>query len=472
MIKGSYPLIWVLMVISGVSWSQNKQLLFGFGDIPQSLMQNPGQRVEFERHFGIPFFSQIHLNGGSSGLSMYDVFANDSQEDINSRIGRLIFELSPDDFFTATQQLEVISVGWRNASDWYLSAGVYQELDAIVYYPKDLAILAWEGNQPYLDRPFDLGQVSALADLSTVYHFGFNKQINKRLIVGGRAKLYSGVMNLRSTRNRGTLTTRLSQDGEQNIYQHELTDVDVTVHTAGITDLDEGSVPAKLLGRAIFSGNMGLGVDLGLTYELTQRIDLAASVIDLGAVRYGRNIETRQARGTYILEGIELLFPPLADGEPAPPYYDDLEDAIEEAIPIDTLTNAYLHWRPVKANLALSYGLGQRTGNSGECDCLNMDGGSGHASMIGFQWFSMARPKRWQHAATLFYYRRIWDTFSLKATFTADSYSNTNLGLGFAGTIGRFQLYALADNVLRYGNLAKAKSVSLQLGFNLKIDQE
>ena len=456
-------------LLGGIVVAQNKQLLYGFKDIPQSLMANPGEETQLERHFGIPLFSQFHINGGSSGVSVYDIFADDGG-DINQRIGQKIFELSADDFFTATQQLELISFGWRNLKDFYFSGGIYQEMDFVAYFPRDLAILAWEGNQNYLDYPFDLGQVSAVADLITVYHFGVNKKVNKRWTLGGRVKLYSGIINVRSTSNSGTFTTRVAPAGSENIYQHTVQDADVTVNTSGITDLDEGGA-SKVLGRAIFSGNIGLGVDLGATYRINDRTNITASLLDVGAIVYSKNNESYQARGSYTLNGIELLFPPLSEGEPSPPYWEDLEDEIEQAIPIDTTTSSYTVWRPLKLNGAINYGFGESLGGD-SCDCRNMDSGTDWQNRVGLQLFAVKRPKSFQGAATVYYYRRLWDFMSAKLTYTIDPYSSSNLGIGISSLFGRFNFYVLADNLLRYDNLAKAKSVSLQLGFNLKIDQQ
>jgi len=50
-----------------------------------------------------------------------------------------------------------------------------------------------------------------------------------------------------------------------------------------------------------------------------------------------------------------------------------------------------------------------------------------------------------------------------------DSYSYSNVGAGIVGDFGKFNFYLAADNMLQYGNLAKSKSISLQLGFNIKI---
>ena len=90
---------------------------------------------------------------------------------------------------------------------------------------------------------------------------------------------------------------------------------------------------------------------------------------------------------------------------------------------------------------------------------------------VGFQYFSVFRPKGPQIAATLFYYYRLSDYFSLKATYSADSYSYSNIGLGLVTTIKMVNFYIVANNLQWYSNLAKAKSVSLQFGLNIIIDK-
>ena len=452
--------------------AQNKQVLYGMTDVPQNLMLNPGSKVPQKKHFGIPLLSQIHFNGGASGVSAYDIF-QEGDGDINTRIRNKIFELKNTDFFTATQQLEILNVGWRSKSDIYFSGGVYQELDFITYFPRDLAILAWEGNRDYLDYPFDLGELSLTADLLTVYHFGANKQINDKLTLGVRVKLYSSMISFSSTDNQGTFTTTLDTD-DVNIYDHTITNANIKVNTSGVASLREsdgaGDVSSTILGRAFFGGNIGAGVDIGATYEVTNRITTTASVLDLGTIFHSKDIESYQATGNYTLNGIELIFPPLSEGESTVPYYDNLEDELEAEIPIDTLTAGYVQWRPLKTNASVEYGFGSIFGG-GECDCTNPGGGVTWQQAVGAQFYSVFRPKGPQMAGTLYYRRKFSESLSAKATYTVDSYSTSNVGLGMVSDIGKFNFYIAADNLLQYGNIAKAKSVSLQLGFNIKIDE-
>jgi hypothetical protein len=450
-----------------VSNAQNKQVLYGFEEVPQALLLNPGVKVPQKSHFGIPFLSQIHISAGASGLSTFDIFGN-SNVDINTRIRNKIFEMSEKDFFTATQQLELLNFGWRAENEIYFSGGIYQELDFITYFPRDLAILAWEGNRDYLDYEFDLGQVSATGDLMTVYHFGANKQINRNWTLGGRAKIYSSILSLKSTNNTGTFVTSLGNENSLNIYDHTINNADINIQTSGIASLDNSSV-GKVLGRALFGGNLGLGVDLGATYTMNDQWSGSASLLDLGVVFHTKDVEQYQAKGDYVLSGIELIFPSLAEGESTLPYYDNLEDEIERELAVDTITKGYSQLRPAKVNASIKYSFGKFLGGE-KCDCLNQ--GIQRVQAVGLQYYTIFRPKGPQMAATLFYYRRLFKFLSAKATYTVDSYSFYNVGLGAVADLGKFNFYIAADNVLHYGNIAKAKSVSLQLGFNIKIDQQ
>ena len=66
-------------------FGQNKQLLYGFSEIPQSLLLNPGGEVKNDWYFGLPLLSHVHVNTGSSGVTVYDLFA-DNNVDFNENV--------------------------------------------------------------------------------------------------------------------------------------------------------------------------------------------------------------------------------------------------------------------------------------------------------------------------------------------------------------------------------------------------
>lgn len=294
--------IYIFSLMGWFAVSQNKQILYGFDEVPQALLLNPGGRILQKKHYGIPFLSHLHINGGSSGVTVYDIFKN-GNDDINDRITKKIFEMSNTDFFTATQQMELIDFGWLSKNKIYFSGGIYQEFDFVAYFPRDLAILAWEGNRDYLNYKFDLGEVSTLGDFMTVYHFGFNKKITENFTFGARLKLYSSMISYRSVNNSGTFVTRLGDENSENIYEHTIENANVKVQTSGYASLREldgaAEVTKNILGKALFGGNIGVGVDLGFTYEINDRWSLSASALDVGAIFHAKDVENYHAHGSY-----------------------------------------------------------------------------------------------------------------------------------------------------------------------------
>ena len=275
------------------------------------------------------------------------------------------------------------------------------------------------------------------------------------------------MFNVKSTNNSGTFTT-ITSTTNNNFYEHIL-DADVKVQTSGIKSLtsdansDASADVKRLLGRSIISGNFGLGLDVGFTYQFNDQWQFSASFLDLGAIFHVTDVENHRINGRYNLEGLGLTFPAVLEGDETTPYWENLVDDLEDQFEAKSDAKAYVSWRSAKLNAAFNYAFGQEI--TEECNCTNPQ--KGYQNAIGVQLYSVFRPKAPQLALTGFYYRNIFDFLKLKATYTIDSYSFNNLGLGVSTHIGAFNMYATVNNLLELQNIAQAQSVSLQLGFNL-----
>jgi hypothetical protein len=102
-----------------------------------------------------------------------------------------------------------------------------------------------------------------------------------------------------------------------------------------------------------------------------------------------------------------------------------------------------------------------------ECQCLNLDQEPIYKNALGVQFFAMTTPKSPTVAVTGFYKRRLTNALQMKATYTLDTYSFSNIGLGLSSTFGKVNFYVLANNLLAYSDLAKAQSLSFQFGLNI-----
>lgn len=446
-----------IVLISFSCFSQNKQILYNFTSVPQSMLSNPGSDIKYNWFVGIPLLSGFSASVGSSGFSVYDLFA-DNGVDFNTKLRNVVFSTSRNDKVSLNEQLEIFSGGFK-LGDWqkgsYFSFGMYQELDVLTYMPKDYAILALDGNQNYLGKVFDMGDLNAKGELLSVFHLGFHKNVSEKLIFGVRGKIYSSIFNISSTKNSGYFYTT---QGTNSFYDQVIS-ANVLVNTSGFlnyTDNYSGNVKSDIIKKTLLGGNLGLGVDFGLTYYPQKNIQFTASLVDIGFIKHSKEVESYSYKGFYKYVG---LTPDFILGNS-----NDLLDDFNDAIPLDTLNVKYTTWRPVKFNSSIQYSFGD--GRSSDCNCIG-ENENKYTNSVGAQLFVMSAPRLPLMALTGYYRRQIFDSLEVKATYTIDSFSSKNIGLGLSSTIGKVNFYFLADNLLEYKDVSKANSLSFQLGLNI-----
>lgn len=447
----------LILLVSLSCFSQNKQILYNFTSVPQSMLTNPGADVKYNWFVGFPLLSGIAANVGSSGFSVYDLFA-DNGVDFNAKLRNVVFSTSRNDKVSMNEQLEIFSGGFK-LGDWqtnsYISFGMYQELDVLTYMPKDYAILLLDGNKDYLGKVFDMSDLNARGELLSVFHLGFHKKVSEKLILGARGKIYSSVFNVSSTKNSGYFYTI---QGTNSVYDQVIS-ANGLVNTSGFTnyiDNYSGNAKSDIMKKTFFGGNLGLGLDLGLTYYPKENLQFTASLIDIGFISHTKEIESYRWKGYYNYVG---LTPDFVLGNS-----NDILDEFNEAIPLDTLHTKYTTWRPLKFNSSIQYSFGD--GRSSDCNCTGVKENK-YTNSVGAQLFAMSTPRTPLMALTAFYRRQIFDSLEMKATYTVDSFSSKNIGLGLSTTLGKVNFYLLADNLLEYKDVSKANSLSFQLGLNI-----
>jgi hypothetical protein len=446
----------VLLLLSISCISQNKQVLYNFTPVPQSLLTNPGADFEYKYYFGVPLLSGISINVGSTGFSTYDLLANNGI-DFNDKLRAVISSTSRKDKVALNEQIELFNGGFK-IGDWhkpaYVSFGMYQEFDFLLYMPKDLAILAIDGNEKHIGKKFNLADLNLKAEMLSVLHFGYHKNIKENLIVGARVKIYSSIFNVTSTNNTGYIYTIPGS----TTYYEQVMDSNVQLNTSGIVGYrtkiidDPASDIAK---KTLLGGNLGLGFDLGLTYYPKKNIQVTASIVDVGFIKHAKEVETWTYKGLYKYEGINPIFNDSND--PGNVYQE-----FKEAIPLDSIYTKYTTWRPQKLNASYQYSFDDS--RSVDCSCISNE--AGYKNAVGAQLFVMTAPRAPIMALTGYYRRNVLSDLQLKATYTVDSYSYTNIGLGLSTNLGKFNMYVVADNLLEYRDLSKANSLSFQFGLN------
>ncbi len=442
-----------IFLLCAIGYTQNKQVLYDFAGLPQTLLLNPGAEVRQKFHVGMPLFSQVSVQGGFTGFSTYDIFA-DNGIDINDKIRKVVNNFGKTEFAAINQQLEVFNGGLRLKNNNYLSFGYYQEFDFLAKIPRDLVDLYYEGNTD-INRHYSINKLAFRAELLGVFHVGLSKKINKKWNVGARAKIYSSVFNASSKSNTGSFFT---EDGSQNIYKQHLDNIFFLMQTSGVffengEEFDASYVKKKMF----FGGNLGLGIDVGFTHHIKKQWEISGSILDLGFINNTKKVKSYRLKGDYELEGLQLNFDPNNPEN----YWTDLKDEFDNSIELDTVYKSFISFRPVKLNGAASYSFGQNYD-----DCRFLIDPDLYVNKIGFQWFSTVGAVHSYMAGTIFYERRLSKYLQTKLTYTVDPYSFSNIGMGLSTQIGIFNAFFTADNLLNLANIYDMKSASFQLGIN------
>ena len=450
-------ILFFILVLSVVKISaQNKQVLYDFAELPQTLLLNPGAETNYKFHFGMPFLSGFSIGYGSSEVVLTDVFALDNKN-INDKVSTMLNSLSSRDFVKFNSQIEIFNGGFRGDQNTYFSFGFYEEIDAISYFPKDIITLFNEGNNAYLNKSFSASQLRYKVDVLGVIHAGVSRKINDQLTLGGRFKIYSSALNLESTNNTGTFTTVLGTD---NIYKHYLSTININARTSGLVVDDEYQEDSnEYLKNTFLGGNLGIGFDFGFTFHINPQLEFSASILDFGFINHTKNIKNTTTKGNFIFEGIKFSY----DANNPKDYWEQIDDDFKEQLPTKDNQESYISWRPTKLNAALKYSFGERRSKI----CYDNTYKDFYTDALGIQVYSVFRPLSPQLALTGFYQKSITNKIHTKVTYTIDDFSYANIGAGLSAQFGKVNLYGMLDNILEYSNLSAANSLSLQVGINL-----
>ncbi len=418
-------------------------------------MLNPGADYEQTTfHVSIPVLSNIYASAGNSVLNVDNLF---NATNFNTNVASALDRISSKDVVAFNQKLDLINIGFKHKNRYY-TAGVYQESDGVLNFPKDLMELAYFGNAGQ-DRSYDIGEINFRANLQTVFHLGVNQKMNDKLRLGVRGKLYTSSVNIRSVRNSGQFNTGPGDSGI--LLEQSISNLNLSFDSTGLENGDELSP-----GNILIGSNYGLGLDFGLSYDLNRRWELTASLLDLGFIYFSKNTRRDASRGFFEYDGLPIQFPEFSQGDDLITYYQNLGDEIEQNLPTETTSGAYTYVQPAKLNLGLSYNFG---GEANRCDCRLKPAGKREGNQtLSFHAFTMVSAGNLFYSLKTMYERSFWKTVYAKVSFGIDQFNQPNFGGGLAINAGPVNLFANVNRLNHFSNIYNAEALAYQFGMNLK----
>jgi hypothetical protein len=196
--------------------------------------------------------------------------------------------------------------------------------------------------------------------------------------------------------------------------------------------------------------NLGVAFDFGVKYQLLPSLEISASVIDLGFIRWKSNAQRISHSSNFTWEGFNLSKITNQAGFDEGPYLAPLRsllDSVDDILDFNVEQTPFNTNIPTKIYLATSYQV-SKIFEAGLIDRL------------------LIYDNQISNALTLSGNLKLGTVFSLSAGYSIMDNSYNNLSLGTALKIGPTQFYLLTDNILAI-NILSAQNFNFRFGMNL-----
>lgn len=425
----------ILALLPFASHAQNGYTQYRLPGLQQSQALNPAFSPDAKVHIGLPGFTGIDARVAHDGFAFADLVTIRPDDSLVIDIDNVIGKLGKANLVSIDSRFELLSFGIGGKKS-YFSLAVSERIHARLGYPRDLPILAWEGNGQQLlgDRAsFDDLMLNFLAFRE--YAFGYAYRFSDRLTGGMRVKYLQGHFNVNTRESLFGLHT--------DAITYDLTiDGGGTVNTSGINELVNDSVD---INRFIFDNtNSGFGFDFGIDYQHTKRLALSASVLDLGAIRWRHDTRTYSAEPfSFTFQGVDVN-QALVDSLD---IFEEMLDSLEQFIVTKEDVGAYRTALNPRVFLSAQYQLTERLTAGGMLHTEFMRNRLLTTLAVSID----AKLGRWL-AATVNY------------AYSSRSFANVGAGLSLRG--GPLQLYVVVDNVVAAFAPHRVRQMQAAAGLN------
>ncbi len=406
-------------------------------DIWQSGLTNPALVTDKKIEVALPGF---YVNAAASGIKFGELVQTDANGVNQIQVSDVLASLEEDNAIQANLEIETIRFAIR-LKELQLSFHHGIRLNSSFNYPRGLAEFIFLGNGGFVGQTLELGPDIQLTAYNE-FAFGAARKFGK-LGLGLRLKYLTGIGNASTQRRKVDLTT------DEDIYQLTL-DTDLLLNTSSyfkineLTSFDFDLGVNNFSGADIFTKNSGFALDLGLTYQLSDKLLLAASVKDLGKINWKENVTNYQSEKMFTYDGV--ILDSVFQNSNVP--LEGTLDSLKEVIAFTETSENYSTTLPLKTYWSLSYQVNKRW----------TLGALAHTSTVnGNTDFAFAFSGRAQVSKVL----------SVGASYAIRNQRYDNLGLNFALHLGPVSIFAMTDNILSAVQPENSQSFNLRTGLNL-----
>ncbi len=467
--KIKYILVLILsLIIIDVS-AQNSQVGY-FMNLPQNHIMNPALRPSSSVYVGLPALSGINININNNFVNFSDIFMKDQAsdsvfsflhtEDNNATVKSFLSKIKNRNFIEPEVTAQLLGFGLAIGKSSYIFLDINERAEGNVVIPGDLFRVALDGNESYAGKTIDL---STLRGNMVYYHeigLGFSRNFTDRLRLGVKGKLLFGVATA-AIENR-SLGVAVNDDYSHSLFGDMTFNISapLSVYTSNENIVDSVVFDDNGVDAGFFSGtkNIGLGMDIGATYYLNDRITLSAAVTDLGFIKWKNRATNVALKSKFDYSGIDML--DVINGtKTLDELGTEMADSLKNSVNIVNTNNPFTTFLPSAVSVGGSYALNEYL-------------------TFGFLSYTKFIGKQVREAITLSANASLSSILSGSLSYTMTNHRFDNLGAGIAVRAGWAQFYLMTDRIPVYWNRIKSEdndlilpnywnTINLRLGMNL-----
>ncbi len=440
----------IILFVSSSVFSQNNTL-YWMKHLPQSMNTNPAKQSNCKFFIDIPVLPNFQFDVAHTGFSLDDaIMEHPTAQDsfmidlvtLNDALGK---NRNSFDFST---EFSLINLGFALKNNMYFTFGINYKFSENFQYPKALIEIT-KGNYRPNGEPLSFDFRESFMSHRELY-IGISKSFYDKLYIGGRLKFLNGYANIDAKKMNVKWYTSTNPDSIYNWRFESDFDINASFPVAWeliedsvgkITDvkteditIDENNIYGSI--KDIIPHNFGMGIDLGIEYQINKNILVSASVVDLGFIKWKTNPANIKLEGAkYTFSGLDIAnyvgsYDDAlgADEDDANSMGDDIIDTLTVLFTPSITENSYTTGLNTKIYLG---------GNFAVKEWLD----------FGLLYKGIVMNKSLYSSATVSANLNFFRGWSYTLSYSMIDRLANNIGMGLAYKLGPFQMYFITDNV-------------------------
>jgi hypothetical protein len=385
--------------------------------------------------------SGININVNNNFVNFSDIFLKGQPKDSiisflhpSYNVDNFLAKIKDRNYFDPESMIQLLGIGFSVGKDTYIFLDINDRIEGNFVLPRDLFRLALKGNEQFLGSTIDLSSLRADMKYFREFGAGFSRNFTDKLRIGIKAKLLYGIAT--ATLDNRSLGITVNDD-----YSHTL-DANLSVNMSGpVTvsmdskhnissiDFDDNTFNTGSGIIDFFSGkkNTGLGLDIGATYDLTDRIVISGSITDLGFIRWKKNVTNLKADNKFEFSGLNMV--DVVNGtKTIDEVGQDMLDSLKNAFVVSNTKTPFTTYLPFGVSLGGSFKVTKKIS-------------------LGLLSYTRIIDKQIREALSLSANINLGNALSASLSYTAENNQYNNLGAGLAFRAGIAQFYLVTDKI-------------------------